>query len=103
MQAVFNFPPSVLHKQFYFVISVLKIIGHVNCDSNLESHCIIKLGCNFTFAFNIFSVFLRYFSTKYVKKSKKLKEILGFVKMILSALKKMAYNAKQHESSLICI
>jgi hypothetical protein len=25
---------------FYFVVSGLKIIGHGNSDSNLESHCI---------------------------------------------------------------
>jgi hypothetical protein len=28
--------PFVAHKQFYFVVSGLKIIGHGNPDSNLE-------------------------------------------------------------------
>jgi hypothetical protein len=30
----------IFRKQFYFVISGLKIIGHGNPDSNLESPCI---------------------------------------------------------------
>jgi hypothetical protein len=30
----------IFHKQFYFVISGLKIIGHENPDNNLESPCI---------------------------------------------------------------
>jgi hypothetical protein len=30
----------LIHKQFYFVTSNLKIIGHGNPDNNLESHFI---------------------------------------------------------------
>jgi hypothetical protein len=30
---------SIFRKQFYSVLSDLKIIGHGNPDSNLESHC----------------------------------------------------------------
>jgi hypothetical protein len=29
----------IFHKQFYFVVSGLKIIGHGNPDNNLESPC----------------------------------------------------------------
>jgi hypothetical protein len=31
----------IFHKQFYFVVSGLKIIGHGNPDNNLESPCIL--------------------------------------------------------------
>jgi hypothetical protein len=31
----------IYRKQFYFVVSGLKIIGHVNPDNNLESSCIM--------------------------------------------------------------
>jgi hypothetical protein len=103
MQAVLNFPPSVLYKQFYFVVSCLRIIGDGNSDNNSESHCKIKFGRNFTFAFNIHSVFLRHFSTEYVKGGRNMKAILGFVRMMLATLKNMAYSAKQHESSLSCM
>jgi hypothetical protein len=36
LQNVFSYSLS----SFYFVVSGLKIIGHRNADSNLESHCI---------------------------------------------------------------
>jgi hypothetical protein len=32
----------IFHKQFYFVVSGLKIIGHGNPDKNLESLCTTK-------------------------------------------------------------
>jgi hypothetical protein len=33
----------IFRKQFYFIVSCLKIIGHGNPDSNLESLCIITI------------------------------------------------------------
>jgi hypothetical protein len=36
-----------------------------------------------------------------MKKSKNAKVVLGFMKIMLAALKKMAYNGEQHESWLI--
>jgi hypothetical protein len=33
----------ISHKQFYFVVSSLKIINHRNPDNNLESPCKLKL------------------------------------------------------------
>jgi hypothetical protein len=32
----------VFHKKFYFVVSGLKIIGHGNPDSNIESTCVTR-------------------------------------------------------------
>jgi hypothetical protein len=34
--------PFMAHKQFYFVVSALNIIGHGNSDSKLESSCTCK-------------------------------------------------------------
>jgi hypothetical protein len=34
----------VAHKQFYFVFSSLKILGHGNLDINLESSCSYNIG-----------------------------------------------------------
>jgi hypothetical protein len=33
----------IFRKQFYFVVSGLKIIGHGNPDNNLETPCIITV------------------------------------------------------------
>jgi hypothetical protein len=35
----------IFRKQFYFVVSGLKIIGHGNPDNNLESPCILQMLC----------------------------------------------------------
>jgi hypothetical protein len=35
----------LFHKQFYFTVSGLKIIGQGNPDNNLESLCILTMGC----------------------------------------------------------
>jgi hypothetical protein len=32
------------YKQFYYVVSGLKILGHLNSDNNLESHCSFDTG-----------------------------------------------------------
>jgi hypothetical protein len=32
----------IFRKQFYFIFSILKIIGHGNPDSNLESLCVFS-------------------------------------------------------------
>jgi hypothetical protein len=33
----------LFREQFYFVVSVFKIMGHGNPDNNLESHCAVCL------------------------------------------------------------
>jgi len=38
----------IFRKQFYFVVSGLKIIGHGNPDNNLESSCILGSNSLFT-------------------------------------------------------
>jgi hypothetical protein len=59
----------IFRKQFYFVISGLKIIGHGNHDNNLESHCIFIIGRNKCILYggkliNIYLVYL-FFSVYY--------------------------------------
>jgi hypothetical protein len=51
------------HKQFYFVVSGLKILGHGNPDNNLESLCI----CIYLFGHKC-SYFGRYVTIRVVVK-----------------------------------
>jgi hypothetical protein len=40
IESILQDAKKLQHARLYFVVSVLKIIGHGNPDNNIESHCI---------------------------------------------------------------
>jgi hypothetical protein len=45
IESILQRAKQILHAQFYFVVSGLKILGHGNTENNLESHCTGYISC----------------------------------------------------------